>query len=190
MAKVTGPLMSVDARGKIANALVFMGWKGLNTVRQWVVPANPRTGLQGDMRLIFGGLGRATRVIVGTSAYAIDARAVAGPQQTFVSEFVKFLTANVVPTATAFMNERAAYTVHAHKAAFDSAATTLGLATFDVPYKSLPGVFEGGLQVYLLARYGILRVNDVPGSFNRAPFVKAIEAWVAADVEALVADLT
>ena len=46
MAKVTGPLFSVDARGKIADTLVFMGWRGLKTVRRWLKPANPRTAKQ------------------------------------------------------------------------------------------------------------------------------------------------
>ncbi|GAH49175.1 unnamed protein product, partial [marine sediment metagenome] len=34
MAKVRAPLMSFDARGKLANSLVYLGWKGLKTVRQ------------------------------------------------------------------------------------------------------------------------------------------------------------
>jgi len=46
MAKVTGPLFSVDARGKIADSIVFMGWRGLKTVRRYVIPANPRTSAQ------------------------------------------------------------------------------------------------------------------------------------------------
>lgn len=50
MAKVTGPLLSMDARGKIGNTLVFMGWKGIKTVRQFVVPANPNTASQQAQR--------------------------------------------------------------------------------------------------------------------------------------------
>lgn len=50
MAKVTGPLFSVDARGKIADSLVFMGWRGLKTVRRWLVPHNPRTAAQVETR--------------------------------------------------------------------------------------------------------------------------------------------
>ena len=53
MAKVRGPLMSLDARGAIAKTLVFLGWKGLKTVRQHVVPANPRTLLQTAQRDLF-----------------------------------------------------------------------------------------------------------------------------------------
>lgn len=43
MAKVTGPLMSMDASGAFAGALVFTKWKGRPCVRQLVTPANPMT---------------------------------------------------------------------------------------------------------------------------------------------------
>jgi len=46
MAKVTAPLMSFGARGKIANSLVFFPWKGINAVRQYVIPTNPKTDRQ------------------------------------------------------------------------------------------------------------------------------------------------
>lgn len=41
MAKVNAPLFSFNASGKIANALVYFGWKGLDVVRSYVVPTNP-----------------------------------------------------------------------------------------------------------------------------------------------------
>ena len=46
MAKVTGPLMSLDASGGFASTLVFGKWKGRNTVRQLVTPSNPQSALQ------------------------------------------------------------------------------------------------------------------------------------------------
>lgn len=46
MAKVSGPLMSMDARGKFGNTLVFSGWKGRPTVRQLVTPSNPQSANQ------------------------------------------------------------------------------------------------------------------------------------------------
>lgn len=50
MAKVTGPLMSMDASGKFGDALVFGKWKGRNTVRQLVTPANPNSQGQENAR--------------------------------------------------------------------------------------------------------------------------------------------
>ena len=46
MAKVTGPLMSMDASGKFGGALVYAKWKGRPTVRQLVTPSNPQSADQ------------------------------------------------------------------------------------------------------------------------------------------------
>ena len=56
MAKVTAPLLSFDARGKIADSLVFANWRGVPYVRQRVTPANPKTTAQVLTRDIFLGL--------------------------------------------------------------------------------------------------------------------------------------
>lgn len=53
MAKVKGPLFSIDARGQIAKAMVFGGWKGIPWVREWFIPQNPNTEAQQAIRLIF-----------------------------------------------------------------------------------------------------------------------------------------
>lgn len=50
MAKLKGPLMSLGASGQLAKTLVFFPWKGLNVVREFVVPANPKTALQTTQR--------------------------------------------------------------------------------------------------------------------------------------------
>jgi hypothetical protein len=50
MAKVTGPLFSLDASGGFGGSLVFGKWKGRNTVRQLVTPSNPQSQDQEDSR--------------------------------------------------------------------------------------------------------------------------------------------
>lgn len=50
MAKVTAPLFGFSASGKIADSLVFMKWKGIATVRKFLIPANPRTAAQTTQR--------------------------------------------------------------------------------------------------------------------------------------------
>jgi len=46
VAKVVGPLMSMDASGGYAGAMVFAKWKGRAYVRQLVTPANPHSADQ------------------------------------------------------------------------------------------------------------------------------------------------
>jgi len=53
LAKVTGPLMSIDARGSIAKSITFAGWRGINYCRKWFTPANPQTADQTHVRGIF-----------------------------------------------------------------------------------------------------------------------------------------
>ena len=50
MAKVTGPLLSIDARGTVADTLVFSYWRGQHYVRRWLKPANPNTAAQQTQR--------------------------------------------------------------------------------------------------------------------------------------------
>ena len=50
MAKLKGPLFSLGATQQLGKALVYFPWKGLDLVREYVVPANPRTALQTTQR--------------------------------------------------------------------------------------------------------------------------------------------
>lgn len=50
MAKLKAPLMSLGASGAIGKALVFFSWKGLDVVREYVVPSNPDTTPQQTQR--------------------------------------------------------------------------------------------------------------------------------------------
>ena len=50
MAKLKAPLFSLGAAGALGEALVYFGWKGLNCVRSYVIPANPKTGPQNTQR--------------------------------------------------------------------------------------------------------------------------------------------
>jgi len=50
MAKVKAPLFSLGASGSIGEALVYFSWKGINVVRQHVVPSNPQTARQNTQR--------------------------------------------------------------------------------------------------------------------------------------------
>ena len=52
MARLNGPLFSLGASGKLADALVYGSWKGIKTVRQYVIPANPQTAGQVAQRAL------------------------------------------------------------------------------------------------------------------------------------------
>lgn len=188
MAKVFGPLHSDGASGKLANAMVFFPWKGLNIVRKYVVPFNPETAGQGDSRMILGGLGRASHAPEFGSDYLTSAKLVAGPSQTYVSAICKAIIDAYMPDGTAFDSIYSTYNSHSAKSTFVSDAATLGLTDFTVSYKGATNSFTAGLQLYCLALYGILKKNPINGAFNRAPFTTALASWDATKVGELLAD--
>lgn len=50
MAKLKAPLLSLGAAGAIGKSLVFFPWKGLDAVREYVIPSNPKTTKQNTQR--------------------------------------------------------------------------------------------------------------------------------------------
>ncbi|KKM82448.1 hypothetical protein LCGC14_1319450 [marine sediment metagenome] len=69
MAILKAPLLSLGAAGQIAKSLVYFPWKGLNVVREYVVPSNPKTALQVTQR---GYLAAAVQLIHDAQAQATN----------------------------------------------------------------------------------------------------------------------
>lgn len=76
MAKVTGPLLSMGAKGSIGKSAVFATWRGVKYARQHVVPANPRTTAQQANR---------TRFALLREAYKLAPAVVRAPWLAFAS---------------------------------------------------------------------------------------------------------
>lgn len=53
MAKVNGPFLSFGGSGQVGKAMVAAKWRGVQYVREYVVPANPRTVAQMEIRTLF-----------------------------------------------------------------------------------------------------------------------------------------
>jgi len=56
MARLTAPLFSLKASGTIAKALTFSSWKGISYARTRVIPYNPKSTDQTEVRGIFSTL--------------------------------------------------------------------------------------------------------------------------------------
>lgn len=52
MAKVTGPLFSLDARGRVGDSLVFSKQRGTNYTKKHTIPTNPQTAAQTRQRMV------------------------------------------------------------------------------------------------------------------------------------------
>lgn len=190
MAKVTGPLFSISASGKIADAMVYFGWKGINVVRSWVKPANPESGDQGDRRVMLGGLGRAPKYVQAEKVYYNHAIAVAVAPDTWISAIVGYIMATYFVNVAGYQALYDEFDTHGQAAHWVSEALALGLTTFDIAYKDMPTPFHHGFQLYCLAKYACDQylLNNL--KFATAPYTKALNTWDDADIDLMVADFT
>ena len=185
MAKVTGPLMSMSASGKLADSIVFFGWKGINVVRQWLIPANKQSADQGNQRTFMAGTGKAVGKIQVASAFAqqlIDLGLVIAPN-TKQSFLVAYILNNYLTDATAFATELEEFTTHTSSLAFGTGADNLNIVDFNLSYDTV-GTYAKGLGLYLIAK------SAIANNFEEAPYTANITTWTAGDVNTMVGDFT
>lgn len=185
MAKVTGPLMSMSAAGQVGKAIVFAAWKGVNYVRQFVIPANPQSADQGDVRIMAGGTGRACGKVGALKKYdaQLIALGVVPSGQSKQSYLVKYILDHYLTNATTYAAELAALTAHAVYGAFGTSADALGITEFDLSYATI-AAYDKALGLYLLGKTAIAL------GFTIAPYTIAIADWTATQVTAHAANFT
>ncbi len=190
MAKVTGPLMSMDARGAIGKAIVFIGWKGIKDCRMWLKPANPQSTGQGNIRTIIGAVGRACGKVIAAAAYATklaDLGVIPSAQskQSYLVQFIKdvYATGSGTTLKSNYATILKEFTAHTAEAGFNNAAAGIGLSDFGMVYDDIAS-FPKGLGLYLLAKAAIAL------SFTGSPYTKALASWTTADIAKLVSHLS
>ena len=188
-AKLTGPLMSLDARGKLGDCLVFMGWKGIKTVRQWLKPANPQSIGQGDIRVAIGGLGKAVGKIGVDSPFHTSLKTLAlipdqQSKQSYMVQYIKdnYFTGTGATFTAAYVAMLAECTGHTAYADWGTAATGLGIAEFDLDYAGIDP-FDKALGLYLMAKAAIAL------DFTGTPYTLALASWDATAIASFTADL-
>lgn len=197
MAKVDGPLFSVEARGKIADTIVFFPWKGRHVVRQWLKPTNKKSTLQGYVRAALRAISQEVGAIfciangdaVDSKLYALcTAKAPAGlnwnafhaqgfldqlqTAGTFVTALFTSMVAEYSTLATAVLT------------AFKTNATALGIADHAFEYGYTTNI-EAGCMLYFggKAAYANSLLASAPYNTNPA-------SWAAADVNTFKSDHT
>jgi len=77
--RVNGPMFSLDARGRLKQAVVYSIWRGINYVRGFVVPTNPNSTRQVYVRGLFTSASRAWASLTDDQRTAWDAWAEENP---------------------------------------------------------------------------------------------------------------
>ncbi len=92
MVKLNGPMFSMDARGKLADSIVFSIWKGRNYARALVTPSNPQSGPQTGLRSMMKFLSQEWTNLTSVEKADWLTRA----QQTVISNFNAYVSYNML----------------------------------------------------------------------------------------------
>jgi len=184
MAKVTGPLMSMTASGKIGDAIVFGMLKGQAVVRSFVIPANPMSADQGDQRIVVGGTGRACGKVAVTSNFntKLSAKGVVTGVQTKQSYLVKYILAHYLDTMTKYSAELAAVTAYSGITSWNAGADTLGITAFDLDYATV-GQYSKALGLTLLYK------TQQALAFTGSAYTPTLATMTATKVHAFISKL-
>lgn len=167
MAKVQGPLMSMSASGTIGDSITF-DKRGF--VRNRVIPANPQTPAQGNVRQMLLGVQKA---LTRLGATVIDAVKTLAPT---TYRWNSFLLQQVLGANSAeFEASRTAFNAlaPADKANYETRAGQLGLVDQLLVYASDPPI-TAGLQLFAVSRaLFLLGINVEDGAPSAANF----DAW-------------
>ena len=173
MARVTGPLMSMEASGTIGKTLTFANWVGRQYVRRWTRPANPQTADQMDQRNAFSvigvGVSQANKCLqVNSTTTKTDEQAIRDktPSGMRWNGYIqKVLTGS---GAAGYNAAKLAWGVVSNKAGWDAAAGGL-----TPPVQSAPQYLAGGAtdtaatpgEVLFIMNYGLYLI----GASSAAP---------------------
>jgi len=189
-AKVKGPLFSLEASGKMGDAVVYFPWKGLHVVRQLITPTNPQSSDQGDIRLILGALGRACASVSGDCDYSNEIKTYMASGQTWVSAFIKYMIDNQTNDGDEWDTLYTEYSGHSAKSDFDDEAADLEIPALDIAYKGASNSAPAGMILYLLAKYSTVIHAANSARFNFAPYTTALASWTLTEIQAMVADFS
>lgn len=186
MAKVSGPLMSMDASGSIANAMTFSKWKGRNYVRHLVKPANPDTAGQQEVRSILGTLAKAATAVLTSyadpahvgSPFFVAARDNAPSGQSWISWLQKVMYPLFGAQVTAFAGVSG--TIQGY---YNTVGATVGLSTYT---DKAGDTHTAGEQLFILAYFATTYLGITVGGGYLTPTNQAAVEAFAADVHETV----
>lgn len=143
MAKTSGPLMSIEASGSFAKTLTFAKNRGVQYVRQLVIPRNPQSVAQQTPRAAMGAAGRFNSYVASTGELYQSLAAAAPNELSATSYYAK-------KQAMTFSASKTAYETAGNatiKGYFDTAAASLGILPISIPGET-PLVVPAGLILW------------------------------------------
>jgi len=172
VAKLKGPLFSLGATQQLGKSLVFFGWKGLDVVREYVIPANPKTNGQVTQR------GYLTNAV--TRVHWAQARATHPMDADDVAAYA--LWASVVQAATTWFNQAVKHLVNQQVASktyplFYNGSATAGVASIVMQMYAHLDAPTAGKFYYGTSKTAL--INSIAATIAGSSISKTIPALTA-----------
>ena len=159
MAKVVLPLLSAEARGKIADALVFFPLahaKGGQPVRRWLKPANPQSAAQGTTRIKMAAMGSVIPKVIhiktgvaADSSLAKQWKALCPANKIWNAFFVEKMGGSAFATINQALSDWADHAT-ASTGLFKAAAALLAMEDTTLTY-GVPSTITAGEKLFVAA---------------------------------------
>lgn len=153
MARVTLPLLGVSATGKLGQAIVYMpiphARQGLVSVRKWLVPKNPKSEEQGDVRLKTKAMGYGVRFIEANSTLQTQLKAATPAGKIWNAYFLGEVFGKSFANVD---NALSVWDTATLSARWTAIATSLGILDADVDYASIAPITKG--EILFCHAYG------------------------------------
>ena len=159
MAKVVLPLLSAEARGKIADSLVFFPLahsKGGQPVRRWLKPANPQSAAQGTTRIKMAATGSVIPKVLHVksgqntdSSLAAQWKVLCPANKIWNAFFVEKMNGSAFATINQALSDWASEDA-TDQGLFDTAAAALAMEDTTITY-GVPSTITAGEKLFIAA---------------------------------------
>lgn len=171
MAKVVLPLLSAEARGKIADSLVFFPLAhsiGGQPVRRWLKPANPQNAAQGNTRIKMAASGSIIPKILHVktgqltdSSLAAQIKVLCPANKIWNAFYVEKMNGSAFATFLQALTDWTAENT-TDKGLFDTAAAALAMEDTTLAYAS-PSTITAGQKLFVAAHGAyLLGITEAP----------------------------
>ena len=144
MARVTLPLLGVEATGKLGQAIVYMpiphARDGLTSVRKWLKPKNPQSEDQGDVRLKTKAMGYGLSFIQDGSVLNTQLKAATPAGKIWNAYFLGQCFGKNMANIDASLTD---WDTAANSAKWTAVANSLGILDCDITYASIDPITKG-----------------------------------------------
>ena len=190
MAKVTGPLQSFSAAGKVADSLIFQTHTGRNVVRRYFRPRVANTREQVNNRHFLRFVSQGNNAITPGLPYFNDLQTVVPNTQNWAS-YMQILASRRYGRGTAgLLAWDRDFNRHPNRVLINDFAARIDMIGFDFDDGNLPDqVLNGGALFFFIAEVAF-ELRATTNLFRRPVYETPLDSWTLTEATEFKQDFT